>query len=76
MMSVILITSIIISCNSSSCSLQYAGSNNKVMKNIIELYADSMSIKRKSAEFLVDNMIGHFYYKSPAITSFRNIAVR
>lgn len=64
----------IISCNSLTEQIEFAGNNAMELQRVLDRYADSTLLKRRSADFIVKNIAGHYYHTSPAITKYTELA--
>lgn len=64
------------SCGEISKETDFSGGNASELQRLVASYADSTELKRRSAEFLVANMAGHYYFSSPAIAAYDSLIIK
>ena len=64
-----------VSCRNPDYTFDYAGENAIELQNLLKNYDDSVDLKRKSAEFIVINIAGHYYGVSSAVDAYRDLVV-
>ena len=61
---------IIVSCNEKETF------DTSKLQDVMRIYTDSSELKIKSAQFLIENMSGHYFYNSIAIDAYTDLVLR
>lgn len=72
---IVIVLVIAVSCDSADVTMQFAGENAIELQKLRTRYADSVGIKRLAAEFIVNNIAGHYYGVSSAISAYRDLVI-
>lgn len=58
------------SCSKTEQGIGFSGPNSEELQKVLDNYEDSMPLKQHSAEFIINNMLSHYYYHSLAIDDY------